>query len=646
SLMDRAVHGPCWLALVPLMVALLAPIVAKAADMSPPAKLPENADPGLGPIFEQAGPEGRVKLWVIVQRDKGLATPNERARALDAFARTYDPHAIERRRLRRSRPGLFDVDDLPIPATWVEAIRVTGAEIVVESRWTPGVSAWVTRDELIHLASLPFVERLQPVARGGRRLPLDPVEPIAPSPSASAKSLVGFYGEAEEQLGQIGLIALHDRGYTGAGVRIGVLDTGYRRTHEVFNDPAHSLEVIAEWDFVNDDPNTAPELGDEWNQHEHGTVILGAIAAYQPNVLVGSAPDAAFILAKVEDVLAEYPLEEDWFAAGLEFIEQHGGDLATSSVVIFDHYSQQELDGQTSVMARAINTATDNGLHVCQGVGNNGHDADPATSTLVTPADAFRAITVGSVDDAGATAWFTSDGPTADGRQKPEVLARGVNTRTVSPWLDSGTDGRDGASMATPLVCGAVACLVQAHPSWSVEQLRTHLFLHSSRYLALGEPDPLFVDGFGIADALAANEEDCNGNGTADPIDLASGASGDCNGNALPDECDVASLHSADAAADGLPDECTECSTGPACPGEVANLQLSKQAPDLILAWDAALDAAEYSVRRDETAPSAGTTEVGRSPSSSWTDPNALLDPPDPAYYIVRGLTAGGVAGP
>jgi len=620
-----------------LIIAFCFGVVAAAEQ-----PLPDVAHPGLAPLFDAAGPNGRVKLWVLMNKDKGHASGLELDTALAELERNYDPHAIRRRALRRTRPGLFDVDDLPLPESWVDQVRASGAQVVVESRWISGVSVLATRAQLFELAQLPFVESLRPVARSARRDRLDRPEPrAAPSPT-------GTYGESEAQLQQINLIAFHEQGYTGQGVRVGVLDTGFRRTHQAFNDPAHGLSVIAEWDFVNDDPDTAPEPGEPANQHEHGTAILGAIGAYQPGVLIGSAPDASYILAKVEDVLSEYALEEDWFAAGLEYIEQSGGDLATSSLTIYNWYTQEQMDGQTSVMAQAVNVATDNGLHVCQGAGNSGHDGDPSTSTLIPPADAFKVITVGSVDINGVEAWFTSDGPTADGRVKPEIMARGVNTRTVSVWVDDQTDGYDGASMATPLVCGAVACLLQAHPDWNVDQLRTHLFLHGDFYETYGRTDPFFVEGFGIIDVLAADTEDCNGNGVDDPTDLASATSGDCNANAVPDECDLEALTSRDDAADGLPDECTECVDGPACPTEVPGLRLAKQDPNLVLTWDAATNVGEYTVRRDEQAPAAGITEIGRVPSSwrIWTDSNALIDPPDIAYYVVRAVTLGGVVGP
>jgi hypothetical protein len=316
--------------------------------------------------------------------------------------------------------------------------------------------------------------------------------------------------------------------------------------------------------------------------------------------------------------------------------------------VIFGQYSQDQLDGRTSVMSQGLNVAAANGLHVCQGAGNSGHDTDPQTSTLVPPADAFRAITVGAVDASGVIAIFSSDGPTADGRLKPELLTRGVNVRTVSPADDTAVVGSNGTSFATPLAAGVAACLVQAHPTWTVDQLRTQLFLNADRYVTLGGPDPLSVLGFGIADALASLDEDCNDNATADADDLAGGVSGDCNDNGIPDECDVAALVSPDDRPDGLPDECTECTTGPGCPDEVESLLLAKQFPDVLLTWAAAANVATYSIRRAATPQSTATSEVARVPQwkLTWVEVGGLSAPAAAEFYLVRGVTVGAITGP
>ncbi len=489
-----------------------------------------------------------VKHWVFF-KDKGLATPAEIDRALAEVAAGYDPRAIERRRLRRTAPGLFDDRDLPVAPAYIDAVLATGdhhrvapaashgvapgapqgitagVRLGVTSRWLNAISVYATAEQCDAIAALPFVSKVQPVARGRRvevsaaaqvdalsdapaesRLP--PVENRCHAQHSTASGdgpmTMDFYGRSSQQIHQMRLNELHDQGLTGKGVIIGVLDTGFERSHVAFNSPDHPLRVRAEWDFVNDDGNTAIEQGDPDNQHEHGTLILGTLGAYQPNELVGGAFDAEFILAKVEDLLSEYPLEEDWFAAGLEFIEANGGDVATSSVVAY-WYGQETMDGRSSVMAKAWNIAAENGLHGCQGAGNAGHDANPQTSSLTTPADAFDVLTIGAVDANGVIAGFSSDGPTRDGRIKPELLARGVATQTVDPFNPNAYTGASGTSLATPVACGAVACLLQAHPDWSVEQMRSALMSTGQRFQVEKSLDPLYVEGAGIIDAAAAH---------------------------------------------------------------------------------------------------------------------------------------------
>ena len=206
------------------------------------------------------------------------------------------------------------------------------------------------------------------------------------------------------------------------------------------------------------------------------------------------------MLCKTEDVASETQVEEDNYVAGLEFAESHGASVCTSSLGYIDWYTQADLDGATAVTTIAVNIATANGVVCVTAAGNEGHDGNPATSTIIAPADALEVISCGAVDEFGNIAGFSSDGPTADGRVKPEVLARGVNTRTVSSRSDTNLGEVSGTSLSTPLVAGAVACLLGEHPCWTVGQFRTALFGTASRG---GVPDPLFVEGYGIINAGA-----------------------------------------------------------------------------------------------------------------------------------------------
>ncbi|MGE3109201.1 MAG: S8 family serine peptidase [Phycisphaerales bacterium] len=543
-----------------VLTAMLLAATANAGGPATPATVRVQArDAWVAPV----GPEsaGARNVWVYFS-DKGVPAA-ELAASLRQLEQSSDPHMVARRRLRRTEPGLFDARDLPVCGTYLDQIRARGASVHVTSRWLNAASVRATAAQREQIAANPHVVRIEPVRAGRRHEPLPAENPAVPAPQSAAPRGAPLEGIAFSQQNQIGLPALHAAGFTGQGVRIGILDTGFKRTHAAFNQPGHGLCVIAEHDFVFNDGNTTNEPDDDPNQHNHGSYVLGLIGAYQPTVYTGGAFDACFILCKTEDIRSETPIEEDNYVAGLEFIEMHGGDIATASLGYIDWYTQADLDGQTAVTTVAVNVATANGLICFNAAGNEGHDADPGTSSIIAPADAHEVLTIGAVDSAGDIAGFSSDGPTADGRIKPEVLARGVNNDIIRVGNDTDFTNGSGTSFATPLAAAAGACLLQAHPTWSVSQMRAYLCATASDYVASGAHDPVFVRGFGIIAAAAAVMQDCNANGIDDAAEIASGQVADCNADGVPDPCEVAlgplAFFSADADQNGVPDECPMC---------------------------------------------------------------------------------------
>lgn len=432
------------------------------------------------------------------------------------------PRALARRATRRTLDGLVDARDLPIARERSDAILATGAKIRASSRWLNAISVTATRRELDAIARLPFVRAMTPLRRSW---PITAVETADVTTEGGVAAL--DYGFSTTQLTQIGVPSMHLRGFTGAGMVIGVLDTGFHRVHAAFQSVDHPLDVIAEWDFVSNDGNTGIDIGDHPEQHKHGTWILGTMAAYLPGSVIGAAYDAKFVLAKTEVYETETVIEEDYYVAGLEFIEAQGADLATSSLGYIDWYLPADLDGATAITTQAVNIATANGLVCLTAAGNAGHDADITTQHLIAPADAFEVITCGAVgSDPAATASFSSDGPTADGRIKPEVLARGVGTVTVHSTNATGLQGVSGTSLSTPLVAGATALLMQARPDLNVSGVRHALFSTASEMQSNGFPDLLFVRGYGVIsllDAARTNRaaEDLDLNGAVGASDLA-----------------------------------------------------------------------------------------------------------------------------
>ncbi len=447
-------------------------------------------------VYTALESNSKVPVWIFL---KDRDTKNQ-IQALDQLKYTYNARAIQRRLKRRTSPGLFDERDLPVAQSYITTLAQHVQRIRVRSRWLNAVSADVTAKQLAALARLPFVRSIQIVRRSQGVGLLDERkfetgETLGPG---------SFYGGSYDQLQTIDLPAVHQAGFTGQGIIIGVLDTGFKRSHVAFANPEHPLNVIAEYDFINDDPNTAPESGDDPNQHYHGSLILGTMAAYQPETYVGAAYQAAFILCKTEDITGEYQGEEDFYVAGLEFIEANGGDVATSSLTYLDWYTQNDMDGQTAVTSIGVNTATDNGVHCCTAVGNSGHDSDPNTSHLGAPADAFKVYSVGSVNIFGEISGFSSDGPTADGRTKPEVLAVGESTVSIDPFNDNGYTSASGTSLSTPLAAASIACVLQSDDTIGVDAMRDAFLFNSSYYLVHGTYDPLHVMGYGIIDAYAS----------------------------------------------------------------------------------------------------------------------------------------------
>ena len=446
--------------------------------------------------------------WVEF-RDKGNPGPEKRRRIRAALEREFHPRALARRKAQRTFPGLFDERDEPLAGGYLRSVEATGAKIQISSRWFNGVTVIADKAQLDKIKALPCVKAVKDFHQRKPRSK-------APAPPANAPAVVApprsasLYGISEPQIRRLNLDPLHAAGYTGRGVRIAVVDCGFELSSEAFHHPDHPLRIAAQRDFVENDDDVRPRPGINSGNYTHGTLVLGAIAAYSPGVVVGSAYDADFLLCNAEDGDEEYYLEERWFVAALEYAESRGADILTSSLVVYDGYKRGQADGRTATMTQGLNIAAGNGLICFAGAGNDGHDEDPATGTLMTPGDALGAITVGAVDVDGSIARFSSDGPTFDGRLKPEVLSQGERVGTVSVTDPKGVSYSRGTSLATPVLAGAGACLFQTHPEWKVRDFRKALFESGDFFRRERKPDPLFVHGYGVPDVYRAAGLDKN----------------------------------------------------------------------------------------------------------------------------------------
>jgi subtilisin family serine protease/subtilisin-like proprotein convertase family protein len=391
---------------------------------------------------------------------------------------------------RRAKMGTTVVSeaDLPLHAPYVAAVQATGARLRQQSRWLNAASIDATREQLAAVAALPFVTRVAPV------LQLRRLEPS----SAAALPVRGEqpwsldYGLSLAALEQIGVPSVHELGINGQGVVIGMLDTGFRTTHESLQ----HLPVLAAHDFINGDDVVDNQPGDPPGQYDHGTKTLSTVAAYRPGSLVGPAFGASVILAKTEDTSQEVPIEEDFWVAGLEWVESLGADVVSSSLGYSNWYQFSDMDGNTAVTTIAADLAAARGVCVVNSAGN---ERNTSWGHIIAPADGDDVITAGAVNLAGEIAWFSSPGPTYDGRIKPDVCALGVSTPVANPDADHQYTAGSGTSYSCPLIAGVAALVLSRVPSLTPLQVREALRATADR---AANPDNDF--GWGVLDAFAA----------------------------------------------------------------------------------------------------------------------------------------------
>jgi hypothetical protein len=377
----------------------------------------------------------------------------------------------------------FDTLDIPVNHDYIQAVLQSGAKMRMISNWLNAISVSANQTQLISIYELPFVKKITPIGKGKRR------DTEFSPPLLKTQLDSGFYGNSFNQLNQIQVTQLHASGLTGKNVRILVLDSGFYLQHEVFD----SLKIISTYDFIYGDSIVSNEIEDPSNQHNHGTQVLSVLAGYKPEKLIGSAYGAEYLLGKTEDLSQENQIEEDYYIAGLEWGEALGADIVSSSIGYIDWYTQDDLNGRTAPITRAVNIAIECGMTMVTAVGNSG------TGGIVAPADALHVISCGAVDELGTIASFSSRGPTADGRIKPEVCAMGKGTFTANAQSVSSYGTGIGTSLATPLISGLCALLLEAHPDWTPIQIRNALLKTADQS---DTPDNTY--GWGIVNGLDA----------------------------------------------------------------------------------------------------------------------------------------------
>lgn len=415
--------------------------------------------------------------------------------AIDAPELFLSPESIARRTAKQIK---IREADLPVDPAYVDAVAATGAHIRVTSKWLNAVSVEVeNQEQLARLSALDCVASVSAVRRYAQGLPASPLNDASLFRAEKmADESSSIYGGAENQISMIGIDYLHDLGYRGQGLTIAILDGGFIAvdTGAGFISLRDKGQIAGVYNVVEDNENV-------YISTTHGSNVLSIMGVDLPGTYVGSAPDATYWLIRTEVVESEFVIEEDYWLAGAEFADSVGADIINSSLgyTTFEDITQDhtyaDLDGNTTVVTRAADMAAAAGILVVNSAGNEGNSA---WRYIGAPADGDSVFTIGAVDLNGVIANFSSVGPTADGRIKPNVVCQGAGTAIMNGNGNVGYGS--GTSYSSPLMAGACASFMSAFPDLTNMQVIERLQASANRYALptdeYGYGIPNFIDAY------------------------------------------------------------------------------------------------------------------------------------------------------
>ncbi|MBT9392460.1 S8 family serine peptidase [Hymenobacter sp. NST-14] len=379
----------------------------------------------------------------------------------------YFSPAAQARRRRQHLPAA-DSTDFPVRPDYLARVRAATDSVTLVSRWFNAVACRATPAQAARLRALPGVRSVQEWAVRPL-LPADRSAAAAAAPLSAADRTL-----ARQQTAALGAADFRRAGLTGQGLRIAIFDVGFSGTdrHPAFARLRRRGAIVATYDFLRRTSNV-------YQGGTHGTQVLSCIAGRLPDsTALGLAPDAEFLLARTEQMHREkYAEEEAWLAAA-EWADRNGADIINSSLGYTDRrYFPEQMDGRTSLVARAAELAVRKGMLVVNAAGNAGDD--PQWHTVGTPADGDSVLAVGGIDPLTFLHLdFSSYGPAPGGRLKPNVAAFGVAITAVP----GGYNRTEGTSFASPLVAGFAACVWQQQRSLTVMELFGRLQESGSLY--------------------------------------------------------------------------------------------------------------------------------------------------------------------
>jgi hypothetical protein len=409
------------------------------------------------------------------------------------------PKAINRR-IKYNIP--VDEFDLPVNQNYIDSVKALGLQVYYASKWLNGILVYSKDANLVN-----EVKKFDFVVDFLKTKPQTENQIVEKKLEESTEPTYKFvemknsanniydYGYGLNQIEMLNGNKLHNEGFNGKGVLMAIMDAGFYKVNQLkaFDSLWTNKQILSSKDFVDMDSTS-------WDADSHGMKVLSTIASNLPGKFVGTAPKADFILIRTEDAGSENIIEEFNWVAGAEHADSLGADIIHSSLGYsnFDDtamsHTYADMNGDFAPSTIGADIAAQKGILVVVSAGNEGNDA---WKYITAPADADSVLTVGATDRYGYYAYFSSMGPTPDGRIKPNVAAQGLNSTVISTTGEVSTSS--GTSFSGPIIAGMAASLWQARPELSNMELISAMQNNASQAT---KPDSLL--GYGIPDFYMA----------------------------------------------------------------------------------------------------------------------------------------------
>lgn len=387
----------------------------------------------------------------------------------------------------------IDVRDVPVNEAYISDLKTQiGITVLAKSKWFNNVYVRGTEQDINALINLPYVDYVdfadKNLNTASRQQVTEEINNI------EEQAVVFNYGDTQNQVEMINVDNLHVADFTGEGITIAVMDSGFPdvNTMGAFQRLRDNGDLLDGYDFVDRTDDVYAFTG-----NIHGTIVLSDMAAYIENEFIGTAPDASYYLFRTEDVSVENPVEESYWVEAAERADSLGVDIINTSLgyTEFDNpnysYTPADMNGDVAFITKGATIAVEKGILVVVSAGNNGANA---WQTIGAPADSPSVLSVGAVDLIGDYVAFSSQGSSAQvGYQKPDVVARGGDAYVVDNT--NTIDQFNGTSFSAPILCGGIASLWQAIPDVSPTEVMSFVRQSASQYT---NPDNFL--GYGIPD--------------------------------------------------------------------------------------------------------------------------------------------------